>query len=162
MLVTHLDPAPQTCGPTVGHLLKAHLSNKCYSSPPVLLQPVCVPEQELPIRPLAPSGKPGEEGEGREESLAVAMVILHLSRSVGRPFHCEPPAKAWREAELSWAGRRGGEEDSSHWGGGVREKKGWGSGWGTLGLGQPGREPAPPDAGTASLQPGVGKDACRS
>ena len=164
MLVTHLDPVPQKLRSHDWLSPQSHLSNKCpigCSSPPVLLQPVCVPESRNSPSDLQPlQGSQERKGRGGSRGL--------------RGCHGDsPPPSLWGEAlslcassqglegsKLSWAGRRQrGGKRTLVTGEGARRRRGGEQGGGPWVRGSRSREPAPPDAGAASLQPG-GREGC--
>ena len=148
MLVTHLDPVPQKLRSHDWLSPQSHLSNKCpigCSSPPVLLQPVCVPESRNSPSDLQPlQGSQERKGRGGSRGL--------------RGCHGDsPPPSLWGEAlslcassqglegsKLSWAGRRQrGGKRTLVTGEGGKEKEGWGTGRGALGQGQPEQRASP-------------------
>lgn len=67
------------------------------------------------------------------------------------------PRPGGKQAVLGREEAEGWEENSSHWGETKRGRRGGEQGWGPRAQGSRSREPAPPDAGAAGLQPGGGE-----
>lgn len=137
--MSHTCPISIFCSPVILHPGSLRVPTPCTLYP----------------RPLAPSVKPGEEGEGKKGGFLCCHGDHLPPRLGGGQLHCEPPAKTEGEASCPGGAGRGCMEDSSHQGQG-KGKAGWGTARGPWPR-EWSREPVPPGAGAAAFNPGGGK-----
>ena len=168
MLVTHLDPVPQKLRSHDWLSPQSHLSNKCpigCSSPPVLLQPVCVPESRNSPSDLQPlQGSQERKGRGGSRGLRGCHGDSPPPSLRGEALSLCASSQGLEGSKLSWAGRRQrGGKRTLVTGEGGEEKEGWGTGRGGPGSGAAGAESQPLQMlGPLAFSQGAGRDACRS